>query len=101
MALVTADQIPDLFIRALQYGDGDAFERLAQTVAQEVVFTSAVTPRLSGPGEVIAQLRTFQAAGRFARATRWHSRPVPDGLLVTAEFPLDSFYARYKWDLVL
>jgi hypothetical protein len=77
---------------ALRDGDCDA---LQAALAEDVAFVSAVTGPTNGPEAVIGQLRAFQTAGRYARATSWQA----DGTKLTAELPPDSYYAAYTWDV--
>jgi hypothetical protein len=93
--------VPDFFIRALRFGGDRDFAGLGAALSDRVEFVSAVTGPTSGAESVISQLKTFQAAGRFARAVNWASRAEPPAIEVEAEFPADSFYARYVWDIAL
>jgi hypothetical protein len=83
-----------VLIAALRGGGDASFDALRGALAPDAAFASAVTGPTSGPDAVVAQLRTFQTAGRYARATRWHAA----GAKVIADLPLDSFYAAYTWD---
>jgi hypothetical protein len=85
----------ETLIKALRDGDPASFAALYRALAPGALFVSAVTGPTDGPDAVIAQLRTFQKAGRYARATAWHA----DGTTVTAEQPIDSYYAAYTWEL--
>ena len=91
--------VSNLFIQALQAGADRDFAGLAGTLSDGVEFVSAVTSETLGPESVIAQLKAFQTGGRFSRAVRWASRSVPEAIELEAEFPADSFYAKYVWDL--
>ncbi len=90
----------EIFIRALRDGNAGAFEQLATVLADDVEFASAITDAINGPADVIAQLQRFQAAGRFARATAWDEHQESKvKAQVIAELPLNSYYAKYTWDL--
>jgi len=100
-ARVVTTSLTRVFIQALRDGDAAAFDALAIHLADGVDFVSAVSGPTAGPDAVIALLQRFQADGRFSRATSWSGAGAPPALQVIAEFPLDSFYACYAWDLAL
>jgi hypothetical protein len=87
----------DALVTALRDGGDASFEALRNALTPQATFVSAVTGPTSGPDAVVAQLRTFRQAGRYARATSWHA----NGTNVTAELPIDSYYAAYTWDVAL
>jgi hypothetical protein len=93
--LVAPTEVFDALIAALRDGDDESFDALRAALSSDAAFVSAVTGPTSGPDAVTGQLRAFQAAGRYARATRWQV----EGAKVIAELPIDSFYAAYTWDL--
>jgi hypothetical protein len=74
--------------------DGN-FDVLRAALSEQAAFVSAVTGPTNGPDAVIAQLRAFQTAGRYARAASWDV----DGTKLTANLPPDSYYAAYTWDV--
>jgi hypothetical protein len=93
--------IPEVLIQALRFGADRDFAELEALLSDRVEFVSAVTGPTSGPESVISQLKAFQVAGRFSRAMTWASRGAPSAIEVEAEFPSDSFYAKYVWDIAL
>jgi hypothetical protein len=94
---VTSEDILETLIAALRDGDDASFNALTEALSPDVAFLSAVTGPTTGPNTVIAQLRAFQAAGRYTRATRWHA----EGSKAIGDLPLDSYYAAYTWDVTL
>ena len=92
----------ETFIQALRDGNTTDFEQLATVLADDVEFRSAITSALAGPRDVSVQLQRFQAAGRFARAIAWigHQGSAAKAQVI-AELPLNSYYAKYTWDLSL
>jgi hypothetical protein len=98
---MTTPSTAQLFVEALCTGNEACFDQLSARLDPSVDFVSAVSGPTQGPAEVIALLQRFQAERRFAKAATWDSSEDDSSLKVTAELPLDSFYARYVWDMAL
>ena len=88
-------------IDALCGGTEENFARLSAFCSEDLAFGSSITAPTTGVEEVLGLLHSFQAAGRFARATDWQFLTVAEGLKVTAQMPLASFYERYEWEVTL